>query len=71
MTATWLDKPVHYNGLRNTLSRALAYSIKEGHIERNPVNDIEKADVWQCVTDTVSNLCATYVPPKSGKFLKL
>lgn len=39
----WLQKPVHYNGLRNTLSRVLAHAVDEGLIERNPILDIRKA----------------------------
>ena len=43
LLAPWLQKPTHYNGLRNTLSRALAHAVQEGLIDRNPINDIGKA----------------------------
>lgn len=43
LLAPWLDKPTHYNGLRNTLSRVLSHAVQEGLIDRNPMLDITKA----------------------------
>lgn len=43
LLAPWLQKPTHYNGLRNTLSRVFAHAVQEGLIDRNPINDIGKA----------------------------
>lgn len=39
----WLEKPTHYNGLRNTLSRVFGHAVQEGLIDRNPIIDITKA----------------------------
>lgn len=43
LLAPWLDKPTHYNGLRNTLSRVMSYAVQQGIVDRNPVIDITKA----------------------------
>jgi hypothetical protein len=43
LLAPWLNKPTHYNGLRNSLSRVFAHAVQEGIIDRNPVIDITKA----------------------------
>ncbi|MGH1373571.1 MAG: hypothetical protein ACRBBW_16140 [Cellvibrionaceae bacterium] len=42
LLAHWLTKPTHYNGLRNTLTRALAHAVQTGVIRRNLMRDIEK-----------------------------
>lgn len=39
----WSEKPTHYNGLRNTLSRVIDHAIEADVIlDSNPVKDIEK-----------------------------
>lgn len=43
LLAPWLNRPTHYNGLRNSLSRVFAHAVQEGIIDRNPVTDIAKA----------------------------
>ncbi|MCG8381797.1 MAG: hypothetical protein MJA28_06205 [Gammaproteobacteria bacterium] len=42
LLSQWLTKPTHYNGLRNTLTRALSHAVQTGVISRNPMRDIEK-----------------------------
>ena len=35
----WLDKPTHYNGLRNTLARVYAYAIQRGLLRKKGLTD--------------------------------
>jgi hypothetical protein len=42
LLSPWLTKPTHYNGLRNTLSRAFSQAVQDGLIDRNPMPDIQK-----------------------------
>jgi hypothetical protein len=42
LLSPWLTKPTHYNGLRNTLSRAFSQAVQDGLIDRNPMRDIQK-----------------------------
>lgn len=42
LLSPWTQKPTHYNGLRNTLSRILDHAIAEGVLDVNPMRDIKK-----------------------------
>lgn len=42
LLSPWLDRPTHYNGLRNTLARIYAYAIQRGLLGKNPCRDIDK-----------------------------
>lgn len=43
LLSSWNTKPVHYNGLRNTLSRVFSHAVEDGLIDRNPIPDVKKA----------------------------
>ncbi|WP_228285835.1 MULTISPECIES: hypothetical protein [unclassified Marinobacter] len=43
LLSPWMQKPTHYNGLRNTLNRVFLHAVQEGLIDRNPMVDIRKA----------------------------
>jgi len=42
LLSPWITKPVHYNGLRNTLSRVFAHAVQDGLIDANPIPEIKK-----------------------------
>jgi hypothetical protein len=45
LLSPWLDKPTHYNGLRNTINRVYIHAVKDGTVQRNPMIDLRKAVV--------------------------
>jgi hypothetical protein len=45
LLSPWLDKPTHYNGLKNTINRVYIHAVEDGTVQRNPMIDLRKAVV--------------------------